>query len=105
MRLCDKQLARWYREFNAKWFDGKLPDDTDVLYAPEEGCSAIANTDEAESFFIKINPAYAVDTNIVKMMLLHELCHIALWPHKSHGKKFQAEMQRLALAGAFKGVW
>lgn len=104
MRLCDKQLARWYREFNRKWFDGRLPDDTDVLYAPYEGACGLVWHEEG-SFIIQINPAYAVDSRMVKFTLLHELCHIALHPDQSHGRAFQTEMKRLATSGAFKGIW
>ena len=102
---CDRQLRRWYRAANERWFAGALPDDTDLLYARCEGCSAIADRDASEAFFIQINPAYAIDRRMVQLTLLHEMTHIALWPYKRHGNRFEAEMLRLAKAGAMKGKW
>lgn len=104
MRLCDRTLRRWYREANTRWFEGKLPDDVDVLYAPHAGCVGIAGQ-SGDSFFIQVNPAYAMDVSIVKLTLLHEMAHVALWPYRTHGPKFQQEMLRLANAGAMNGKW
>ena len=35
----------------------------------------------------------------------HEMSHIKLHPYRKHGKKFNAEMLRLAEAGAFNDLW
>lgn len=40
-----------------------------------------------------------------RMTLLHEMAHMALWPDRKHGKKFTAEMLRLAQLGAFDKLW
>lgn len=103
MLLCDRQLRRWYRELNAKWFDGHLLD-VDLLYAPHQGCSGTADQDRVGNIIL-INPAYALDARTVKLTLLHEMAHISLWPYRWHGEKFQEEMQRLAQLGAFKRIW
>lgn len=105
MTLCDRNLRRWYREANARWFGGALPEDVDVLYAPYAGCSAVAMRDAGENFFIQINPAFALDRKMVQLALLHEMAHIALWPYKKHGQRFEDEMLRLAAAGAMRGKW
>ena|ERR1700744_668168 len=102
--LSDKQLRRWYREYNQKWFSGELPEDTDVLYAPIEGTHGDA-LGHADQSVIRINPACAIDSRIIRMTLLHEMVHVALWPYNTHGARFEAEMLRLAAAGAFKGLW
>jgi hypothetical protein len=105
MELCDRQLRRWYREANARWFGGRLPDDIDLLLAPHEGCSGVTWQGDADSFIILINPAYALDKRVVKLVLLHEMAHVALWPYKKHGRLFEEEMLRLAKAGAMKNLW
>lgn len=103
--LSDKQLRRWYREYNQRWFSGELPESIDILYAPITGCLGDVIDCPAEDFIIRINPQCAFDTRMVRMILLHEMAHVAVWPYAWHGGKFQDEMQRLAALGAFKGLW
>lgn len=104
--LSDKQLLRWYREYNRKWFSAALPEDIDILFAPVDDCTvAKLNDCDVQNYVLQINPRYLVDTCMVRMTLLHEMAHIKLWPYKAHGVRFQQEMLRLAKAGAFKGLW
>lgn len=104
-RLSDKRLRRWYRENNERWFNGRLPDDVDVIYAPVSGCSGMVTQDNAEDFILTINPKYAIDMKAVRITLLHEMVHIDLAPYYTHGERFQNAMKRLAVMGAFRGLW
>lgn len=104
MVLCSSQLRRWYRDANQRWFGGKLPDDVDLFWAPHDGCSGMA-WQEGDGFVILINPAYALDFHVARLTLLHEMAHLALWPYRKHGPRFEAEMRRLAKSGAMKGLW
>lgn len=100
----DRDLRRWYNQFNELYFKGVLPDDVDVVYAPHEGCTGTASQDEA-GFVILINPQYSVNTRDAKIVLLHEMTHMLVWPYRWHGEKFQNVMLNLAMQGAFKGLW
>jgi hypothetical protein len=82
-----------------------LPDEIDILYAPVEGCFADVTPCKALEFVLRIDPRFAHDSRTVRITLLHEMAHIKLSPYRTHGPKFEAEMQRLAAAGAFKGLW
>ena len=42
---------------------------------------------------------------VAKSVLLHEMAHIKLHPYRKHGKRFNAEMLKLAEAGAFNDLW
>jgi hypothetical protein len=101
--LSHTQLRRWYGHFNRKWFAGKLADDIDVMYAPDDGAYGMAICHENGEQVIKIDTAIA-GTRFAKLTLLHEMNH-----HYSgdftHGVRFQAGMARLAMLGAFKGIW
>lgn len=44
-------------------------------------------------------------TKLWKFTLLHEMCHLKHGVTAGHGPKFEAEMLRLARAGAFEGLW
>lgn len=104
MNLSDAELRRWYRQYNRRWFADELPDDIDVLYAPVDGLCGEVSEGEAGDLIVRINPAYALDTRIARITLLHEMAHIKLWPKRNHGTVFQRELQRLAIAGAYKGL-
>jgi predicted SprT family Zn-dependent metalloprotease len=103
--LSDSQLRRWYRDYNRRFFGGALPADADVFYAPIDGAHGDALGESNGEFTLRINPACAIDLRVVRMTLLHEMAHLKLWPYRTHGPRFEQEMQRLAVAGAFKGLW
>lgn len=104
MRLCDRQLRRWYRDFNARYFKDELPDEVDLLYFPISDACADVLPDPAGIFMVRIHPMYSLDTNVTKAMLLHEMIHIHLHPFQRHGERFYAEVTRLVIAGAYKGL-
>lgn len=101
--LCDKQLKRWYRRFNRLYFDGRL-EDVDIFYAPTNGCCGQADEDENGERIIVIDPCFALDTCQGRIAVLHEMKHLSLFPHRKHGKRFDAETARLFGLGAYKGL-
>ncbi len=103
--FSDRQLKRWYREFNRKWWADELPHDVDLLYAPMRETVAELDHDQAGTPVIRIDPLFSICPRMVCLALLHEMAHIRLRPLRGHGATFQAEMQRLAQAGAMKGLW
>ena len=101
--LCDRELKRTYSRYNARWFNGELPDDVDILFAPADCYGLVRNEDGG--FLLLIDPKYAMDGRMWRMTLLHEMAHLKVWPYKKHGETFQRTMQRLAQLGAFAKLW
>lgn len=103
MSLSHAQLRRWYRSYNARWFGGKLPDDMDILYAPDDSAYGVATCHENGSRVIQIDTAIA-GSRWAKFTLIHEMNH-HYTSDFGHGAGFQAGMIRLAIVGAFKWIW
>jgi predicted metal-dependent hydrolase len=102
--LTDKRLRRWYQTYNRVYFGGKLPTSAIVCIANVDGCWGQTFHDGIR-FAIEIAPQNAICVTVAKMTLLHEMAHVNLWPRTTHGPYFEREMQRLALAGAMRGLW
>ena len=107
----DRQLKNWFQKYNRLYFNGELPDNTIIHWEP---CSADnANTcpvyEVADNCFkILVDPAISGQPKFWKMILLHEMCHIAIWRKHlkhEHGKAFQAEKNRVYELGALKNLW
>lgn len=100
------QLMRLFRKFNAKYFSGDLPEPL-IKYEHINiaHCFGLCEQLEDLSFVITIDPQWASSRSFRHLTLLHEMVHIYIWPCATHGKKFQDEMMRLALDGAFKEIW
>lgn len=96
---------RLFRKFNENYFEGRLPEP--ILryeHIIEMRCFGLCEKIE-DQFVITIDPQWASTRSFRHMTVLHEMVHIAIWPAATHGKKFQDEMMRLALEGAFKEIW
>lgn len=110
MSPSDKSLRHWFNRYNKAYFDGSLPEDTQLIW---EACSADASTcpvyEAADGkFIIRMEPGIKGFPLYWKATLLHEMVHIDLWakfPKHQHGKAFNARMLKLAQDGAFKKVW
>lgn len=102
--LCHRELKRVFDYYNARYFDGKLPSDTDVMFAPTENCIGIAEVDHG-GFIVTIDPKYAIEGRTWRLTLLHEMVHLKLYPARTHGNTFQQQMFRLAILGAFRQLW
>ena len=109
----DRRLRRWFTEFNKKWWNGMLGDgaEIEVYFGTCEGdhgmyayCEDYAD-EKVEGFEICIDQLWVTHDRIAKKWLLHEMAHVAVHPYPWEGIIFQNEMKRLALAGAFKGIW
>lgn len=102
MILSQRRLRRWFRQYNRRYFGGYLPRDAKLSWTPIEQCWGQSY---GEPPTIEISPACGVDSRLARMTLLHEMVHLSLYPYRAHGPKFEAEMRRLAQAGAMKGLW
>jgi uncharacterized membrane protein YcjF (UPF0283 family) len=115
--LSERDLLRWYRTYNDRYFRGALPEEVDILWAPvvdgyaevdfhrDKHSHSRLHRQEAGEFVILISPSIAAWTAQWRWALLHEMAHVGLWPYQRHGPRFQAEMLRLAQAGAFRNIW
>lgn len=109
----DKRLQNYFDKFNKAYFDGSLHDVTvgwdDELKELTEGLTvAIQEEDDTRMLFFRVNMNVSLKggtTNVILLTLLHEMCHVKLYPYMKHGRRFQEEMKRLALRDAFKGIW
>lgn len=101
--LTPRRLRRWYRRFNRRYFDNKLPPRIPLKLV--EANRGYLSGDTHETCVLAINEAYYWDTGIGRMTMLHEMVHLKLFPYPGHGPKFQEEMKRLARLGAFEHLW
>lgn len=104
----DKRLQRWYREYNAKYFGGELPDEVDTFFGPsirDHGMYGfVVDFDHVTEMELCLDHGLIQDDRLAKIFLLHECAHIKLWPYVTHGARFHAEIQRLAALGAYRGL-
>ncbi len=111
MLVSDRQLKTWYCKFNRKYWNGELPEDTILYWEPlsaDAGVTCPVFEVADGKFVIKIDPMYSGMKKVWKTILLHEMCHVRLWPNHSrheHGKIFQQEKDRIYALGALKDLW
>jgi hypothetical protein len=110
----DRRLTRWYTEYNKQFFENKLPvgilvgwdiDEPDaarlhavIFNKEEDGVDMTTGT-------IRLDPNKHKGATDARFSLLHEMCHLRLAPWNKHGKRFNNEMRRLAVEGAFDDLW
>lgn len=111
----DPQLRQWYKVFNRKWFNNRLPLDTKLYYAEElVGAENARSTTFGEAEWehetgqaqIRINPQLRElgMKSVVLATLLHEMAHLEEFRRRikgDHGPGWEAIMLRLAKRGAF----
>ena len=93
-------LKRLYNTYNRKYFDNRLPQDTQIMWAPMDSAHGKCWQDE---HIIHLDPPLQANVRFARIILLHEMCHLAC-PESHHGKDFHREIARLFAAGAYKGL-
>lgn len=107
----DRWLKEYYIKANREFFDGKLPDAqvgwNDDMEKAAYGITISVQDDDAKhtSHTIHISKLIKPFWEVSRLTLVHEMAHVKLFPDVRHGKKFQEEMVRLAIRGAFKNLW
>ena len=104
MTPCERYLRRWYAVYNHRYFNGELPADIDVFFARLRRCGGDCEIDRGGEFVVRIHYRQK-HYRTTKYTLLHEMVHVKLNPYGGHGPRFDEEMLRLAIAGAFHGLW
>jgi len=105
-------LKRLYGSYRTKYFGSSIPEPENAKVSWDAsinqdllGDAEVQVVDGKSVACIRLNPLIRPFRSLYKMVLLHEMAHIKLWPWCHHGKKFDAEMLRLAAEGALKGLW
>jgi Zn-dependent peptidase ImmA (M78 family) len=108
-------LKRYFTALNHKYFDSKLPEITEVVWATN-----LRKDYSYEGVVIKtkdLRPCIVIDRNLMKdpnritLTLLHEMIHLKLLTYdpkgkqRHHGPMFQKEKLRLAAEGALQNIW
>lgn len=110
----DPDLLAAYREYNAKWFKGKLEEPATIAWDDTKGYIAHTrfydNEVDGVKFEVYLSKFYLGECDTcARIYLLHEMVHVALGHHhkcaESHCKHFQDGMRKLANRGALKELW
>ena len=107
----DRQLKLAFSRYNKKYFEGFLPDDTELWWEPlsnADGMTCPVWEVDSGKFVIRIDPGIKGFGAYWRATLLHEMVHIDLWsrhPKHQHGKLFNDRMLKLAQDGAFNRLW
>lgn len=107
----DRRLKTRYDKFNKLYWDGQLPSETivgwdDGLDAGTSGETLAIQHDSGQMvFLIHLNAGEIVTKQERDGTVLHEMCHVKLYPVMNHGRQFNEEMLRIATRGAFFGIW
>jgi hypothetical protein len=104
------EMETLYEQNNKAYFSGRLPHarvfwSRDVL--DEEGLMGLTVAPGHGVFIIMLDRKMLDDgfERTAQQTLLHESCHLKLWPYTRHGPRFQRCMMSLAEKGAMSRLW
>ena len=103
--MTNTDLRYLYWDYNKRYFKGKLPNCKVRFKKLKDPFLGVTWTQKGKKPQIFLNPLFKRWPCITHLTLLHEMVHVSLPLRIDHGKRFQAEMLRLAKKGAFKGKW
>lgn len=99
-------LNVWYKTYNERYFDNKLPEDAIVDYG-EYNDDYMATTSKLPNgtFHIGLNEKFTSAARVAHLVILHEQCHIATWNEAvDHGPRWRVCMLGLDIMGANRGL-
>lgn len=107
-----RQLHGWYKRYNKKYFDGRLPAEIAMSYedmsaSPNGGLCTTYSEPGLLIHTIHLDKRFQDCDQLVKFFLIHEMAHMAAYPNEkaAHDQAFQDEMIKLAFRGALKDLW
>ena len=106
-----KRFQKLYHKYNKLYCNDELPSDTQVGWEDYPKKTPVAETATADGSGIIHHTIYLSEfvkgfKTFPTFCLLHEMCHVKLHPYGKHNRKiFDAEMLRIAQAGAFHNIW
>lgn len=103
-------LTLSYAGANDEYFGGKLPKNVTItLDETNSGFMASTMVHSDGTFWIQFNPKYTAAERVANITLLHEMCHIKVWPQThddmfadDHGPLWRGCMLSLDAQGAFR---
>lgn len=102
------RLDPWYRGFNQKYFQDRLPAAIITHDLKDDRYMAITEI-VGQTYHIAFNPRYNQSPVQERENLLHEMCHVEVYTEgdefDAHGMKWQHCMHRLADEKALENVW
>jgi hypothetical protein len=107
----DRRLLLWYNVYNKKYFGDELTRKIELIWEPVPLCDGEACPiwELADGIFlVKIDPAHKGNLNYARLVLLHEMCHLAIWQKHTrhqHGPLFRNEQNRIYALGALRKIW
>jgi hypothetical protein len=108
MKLTNADLRRYYHKANKRYFRNTLPKDLPILFVKPRIIGGLGVTRIGKGRLplrIEINEKLRFTSDVVIMVIFHEMLHVQQ-PHSvGHGWHFNRRMRRLAENGAFDGVW
>ena len=116
MKLAtNKDLARWLKQFNRRFFDGRIDPEVQVRFAiSEEDRDKLG--DECNAVYVPSTRVILIDRvfrgydRVTQILLLHEMVHAEFPDHISqpasndHGMVFQHRIVKLFNQGAYDGL-
>lgn len=104
--MTNKDLKKVYDRLNARFFEGRLPEDASVHFEDltEEDDDGVCRANE-----IAIHSNYQKSQTVATLILLHEMIHLELpnygYPcDGGHGMLFQHRLVELFYQGAYDGL-
>lgn len=109
MRLDhNKQLRKAFRCYNKLYFNNQLEEPDIVRYSniTNEGASGLTTWQTQGATKIQIHSGLKKFEKLSCIVLLHEMAHLAVGLDciEQHGIRYQAEIYRLIMAGAYDSL-
>lgn len=106
----DPTLRRLYLRYNKLFFNGELPLEVAIYWAPlgdavgmsEDAPASLKK--EGASYLIRIDPVLGGLPRFIRQTVVHEMAHIKLFKQNisDHGKEWDKEIQRLTKFRAYR---
>lgn len=110
MAITNVDLRLAYLAFNKKYFGNQLPKDMPVYFSKHlDSQGKLGRTSvHVQTFrpqYVEISSRIRFSGCLVRLTLLHEMCHVENPKPSGHGKWFNGRMKKLAKDGAFDNWW
>jgi hypothetical protein len=90
-------ILQEFRRFNRLLFGNSLRHDVLTYWDALDGLDAeLSDEIIPGKFVLRINTAFAGWKNQWRILLVHEMAHLHLWPYELHGEQWDREIQRIA---------
>ena len=106
--MTNRELHRKYRRFNRSYFGNKLPKTliTEFVNFKNGGTMGrTLGTKHLRPKEIQISNEFKNCPAVIIPTLLHEMVHAENPKRRGHGEWFDVRMLKLAIDGAFNGIW